>query len=127
MAAYGNVHRTKSSPSLQGGSTFGGGGGAPPSVKSPGVYRGGGGGGSRRYAGLYDYDAEAAIDNGEELDPLLSQLAEEQQLDEIPVFVLTHAVREEVMAAVDTTLTYDQLRTPQINQYVMVILYLFLC
>ena len=116
MAAYGNVHRTKSSPSLQGGSTFGGvgGGAALPSIKSPGLNRGGG-----RYAGLYDYDAEAAIDHREELDPLLSQLAEEQQLDEIPVFVLTHAVREEVMAAVDTTLTYDQLRTPQINQYVM--------
>ena len=39
--------------------------------------------------------------------------------DSIPVYNLVHWIREEICANVDTTLTYEQLRTPQVSSFVV--------
>ncbi|ODQ52141.1 hypothetical protein SAICODRAFT_26201 [Saitoella complicata NRRL Y-17804] len=52
---------------------------------------------------------------GTEVDPLLTS----SSLDQIPVYALTHSIRQEIIAAIDTSLTWDQLRSPQINQFLV--------
>ncbi|OLL21682.1 Calcium channel YVC1 [Neolecta irregularis DAH-3] len=62
------------------------------------------------------YDEEAVP--GSERDPLLLSFAA-HSLDNIPVYPLTHALRDEIHTAVDTTLTWEQLRSPQVNQFLV--------
>lgn len=66
-------------------------------------------------AGLgINYDAEACP--GTEADPLLAANAF-KILDEVPVYPLVLTVREDIIAAIDTTCTYEQLKAPQTHQY----------
>ena len=65
-------------------------------------------------AGLgINYDAEACP--GTESDPLMSANSF-KILDEVSVYPLVLAVREDIIAAIDTTYTYDQLKSPQTHQ-----------
>lgn len=40
-------------------------------------------------------------------------------LDEVPVYTLTHSIREDIRSAVDTSLTWEQLRSPQLNSFLV--------
>lgn len=40
-------------------------------------------------------------------------------LDDVPVYRITHAIRDDIDAAVDTTLTWDQLKSPQLNSFLV--------
>ncbi|KAI5805018.1 cation channel family transporter [Geopyxis carbonaria] len=52
-----------------------------------------------------------------ELSPLLPIFA--AHLDSIPVYNLVHAIRSDIVSRVDTTLTWSQLRTPQVSSFVV--------
>lgn len=54
---------------------------------------------------------------GLEINPLLSGISD--NLDDVPVYRLTHAIREDISNAVDTTLTWEQLKSPQLNSFLI--------
>ena len=60
------------------------------------------------------YDNEASP--GTETDPLVSHNTF-KILDEVPVYPLVLAVREDIISSIDTTCTYEQLKSPQTHQY----------
>ena len=60
------------------------------------------------------YDTEASP--GTETDPLVAQNTF-KILDEVPVYPLVLAVREDITQSIDTTCTYEQLKSPQTHQY----------
>lgn len=60
------------------------------------------------------YDTEASP--GTETDPLVS-LNSFKILDEVSVYPLVLAVREDIIQSIDTTCTYEQLKSPQTHQY----------
>lgn len=47
-------------------------------------------------------------------------LFSESHLDSLPVYSLTHAIRIIVQTRTETTLTWDQLRSPQVSQFLVV-------
>ncbi|KAI5820933.1 hypothetical protein BZA77DRAFT_300364 [Pyronema omphalodes] len=55
--------------------------------------------------------------NANENTPLLPIFA--ANLDYIPVYTLVHWIREEISNNVDTALSYEQLRTPQVSSFVV--------
>ncbi|KAK4935415.1 hypothetical protein LTR10_023520 [Elasticomyces elasticus] len=69
---------------------------------------------------------EATQDEGEDLDedgpddttPLLP-IFSAAHLDAIPVFALTHAIRTLVTSRCDTVLSWEQLRSPQVTQFLL--------
>jgi len=63
------------------------------------------------------YDDEAYP--GTELDPMLTANTF-KQLDEVPVYPLVLAVREDISSSIDTTCTYEQLKSPQTHQYLLI-------
>lgn len=62
-----------------------------------------------------DEDQDGRRDSGTVL-PLFS----ESHLDSLPVYSITHAIRIIVQARTETTLTWDQLRSPQVSQFLVV-------
>jgi len=60
------------------------------------------------------YDDEAFP--GTELDPLVTE-STFAVLDQVPVYPLVLAVREDIISCIDTTCTYEQLKSPQTHQY----------
>ncbi|EPQ61491.1 BgtA-20897 [Blumeria graminis f. sp. tritici] len=73
--------------------------------------------GSRRDSEEDDEDEEDANEDGEEshLLPLFSSA----HLDSLPVYSLTHAIRMIVLPRTETTLSWDQLRSPQVSQFLV--------
>ncbi|KAL4891523.1 putative cation channel family transporter [Aspergillus ambiguus] len=69
-----------------------------------------------------EYDDEVA--DGEEEDgpiestPLLP-IFSASHLDSLPVYDITHAIRPLIVARCETTLTWDQLRSPQVSQFLV--------
>lgn len=61
-----------------------------------------------------DEDNDRRRDSGTVL-PLFS----ESHLDSLPVYSITHAIRIIVQARTETTLTWDQLRSPQVSQFLV--------
>jgi hypothetical protein len=59
------------------------------------------------------YDDEAFL--GTEFDPLVTE-STFNALDQVPVYPLVLSVREDVVSCVDTTCTYEQLKSPQTHQ-----------
>jgi len=59
-------------------------------------------------------DNEAML--GTELDPLVAENAF-KVLDVVPVYPLVLAVRGDIVSAIDTACTYEQLKSPQTHQY----------
>ncbi|KAL3419841.1 integral membrane channel protein [Phlyctema vagabunda] len=57
-------------------------------------------------------------EDGEEDIPLLP-IFSAAHLDSIPVYNLTHAIRLIVLPRTETTLTWDQLRSPQVSQFLV--------
>lgn len=47
-------------------------------------------------------------------------LFSESHLDSLPVYSITHAIRIIVQTRTETTLTWDQLRSPQVSQFLIV-------
>lgn len=47
-------------------------------------------------------------------------LFSESHLDSLPVYSITHAIRIIVQTRTETTLTWDQLRSPQVSQFLVV-------
>ncbi|KAH0613298.1 uncharacterized protein H6S33_009678 [Morchella sextelata] len=41
------------------------------------------------------------------------------ELDSIPVYSLVHSIRSDIISRVDTTLTWDQLRSPQVSSFLV--------
>ncbi|KAK3077620.1 hypothetical protein LTS18_009751, partial [Coniosporium uncinatum] len=67
-----------------------------------------------------DYHEDLDEDDGEdeENDPLLPIFSAEI-LDRIPVYNLTHAIRLLIVRRCETTLSWDQLRSPQVSQFLV--------
>ena len=65
-----------------------------------------------------DNEDDDAGDEDEATQPLLP-IFSAAHLDAIPVFALTHAIRLLVDARCDTVLTWEQLRAPQISQFLV--------
>ncbi|KYK59458.1 uncharacterized protein DCS_00588 [Drechmeria coniospora] len=65
-----------------------------------------------------DADDDADEDGGRKALPLLP-LFSASHLDSLPVYGITHAIRIIVSARTDTTLTWEQLRSPQISQFLV--------
>jgi hypothetical protein len=59
------------------------------------------------------YDQEASP--GTETDPLVAENTF-KFLDGIPVYPLVLAVRGDIVSSIDTTCTYEQLKSPQTHQ-----------
>ena len=59
------------------------------------------------------YDDEACP--GTEYDPLVTESVY-NTLDQVPVYLLVLSVREDIISCVDTTYTYEQLKSPQTHQ-----------
>ncbi|KAN0096865.1 hypothetical protein V8E51_015670 [Hyaloscypha variabilis] len=57
-------------------------------------------------------------EDGEEDTPLLP-IFSAAHLDSLPVYNLTHAIRLIVLPRTETTLTWDQLRSPQVSQFLV--------
>lgn len=51
---------------------------------------------------------------GSERDPLVNA-GNVSRLDNLPVYTIVHSVREIVRTSLDTTLTWEQLRSPQVS------------
>lgn len=62
-----------------------------------------------------DEDEEDGPDDNTPLLPIFSAA----HLDTIPVFALTHAIRILVTSRCDTVLTWEQLRSPQVSQFLL--------
>ncbi|KAL2418628.1 hypothetical protein ABEF91_004694 [Exophiala dermatitidis] len=60
-------------------------------------------------------DSEDGPDDTTPLLPIFSSV----HLDALPVFTLTHAIRILVTSRCDTVLTWDQLRSPQVSQFLL--------
>ncbi|KAJ9604462.1 hypothetical protein H2200_011298 [Cladophialophora chaetospira] len=72
----------------------------------------------------YNDDGEEEVsdedeDGGDELARPLLPIFSAARLDAIPVFALTHAIRLLVTSRCDTVLTWEQLRAPQISQFLI--------
>lgn len=79
-----------------------------------------------------DDDDESADDGEEEEDDdedhgatrrdsgTVLPLFSESHLDSLPVYSITHAIRIIVQTRTETTLTWDQLRSPQVSQFLVV-------
>jgi hypothetical protein len=61
------------------------------------------------------YEDDAETESNTPLLPIFSSAT----LDAIPVFGLTHAIRELVVTRCETVLTWDQLRSPQVSQFLV--------
>jgi hypothetical protein len=62
---------------------------------------------------VIQYDDEATP--GTEADPLIAETTY-ITLDETPVYPLVLAVRDDIISSIDTTCTYEQLKSPQTHQ-----------
>jgi hypothetical protein len=60
------------------------------------------------------YDDEASP--GTEMDPLVTANTF-KVLDDVPVYPLVLAVRDDIISTIDTNCTYEQLKSPQTHQY----------
>ncbi|PKY09350.1 putative cation channel family transporter [Aspergillus campestris IBT 28561] len=73
--------------------------------------------------GIENEDQEADRDEEEDGAPLestpLLPIFSASHLDTLPVFEITHAIRPLVVSRCETTLTWDQLRSPQISQFLV--------
>ncbi|KEY71494.1 hypothetical protein S7711_03561 [Stachybotrys chartarum IBT 7711] len=65
-----------------------------------------------------DADEDGDEDGGHPPLPVLP-LFSSSHLDSLPVYSITHAIRIIVCARTETTLTWDQLRSPQISQFLV--------
>ncbi|TVY49034.1 Calcium channel, partial [Lachnellula occidentalis] len=65
-----------------------------------------------------DEDDDDDDEDGEEDTPLLP-IFSATHLDALPVYNLTHAIRLIVVPRTETTLTWDQLRSPQVSQFLV--------
>ncbi|RAL63978.1 hypothetical protein DID88_003166 [Monilinia fructigena] len=63
-------------------------------------------------------DEEELGEDGDEGQPLLP-IFSAAHLDALPVYNLTHAIRLIVLPRTETTLTWDQLRSPQVSQFLV--------
>lgn len=63
-------------------------------------------------------DAQAGDDNGRKGLPVLP-LFSATHLDALPIYNITHAIRIIVSARTETSLTWEQLRSPQISQFLV--------
>ncbi|KAF1810471.1 hypothetical protein P152DRAFT_475685 [Eremomyces bilateralis CBS 781.70] len=66
----------------------------------------------------YEEDDEEIQNEDEENRPLLP-IFDATQLDRIPIYSTTHAVRLLIVHRVETTLSWDQLRSPQVSQFLV--------
>ncbi|KAG0129559.1 cation channel family transporter [Tuber indicum] len=57
-------------------------------------------------------------DEENENNPLLP-IFSAAQLDSIPVYTLVHSIRSDIISRVDTSLTWDQLRSPQVSSFLV--------
>ncbi|KAI9930593.1 hypothetical protein ASPWEDRAFT_107132 [Aspergillus wentii DTO 134E9] len=65
-----------------------------------------------------DEDIDEEEDGRDELTPLLP-IFSASQLDALPVYDITHAIRPLIASRCETTLSWDQLRSPQISQFLV--------
>ncbi|TVY85115.1 Calcium channel, partial [Lachnellula suecica] len=65
-----------------------------------------------------DEDEDEDDEDGDEDTPLLP-IFSAAHLDALPVYNLTHAIRLIVLPRTETTLTWDQLRSPQVSQFLL--------
>ncbi|RAH44853.1 ion transporter [Aspergillus brunneoviolaceus CBS 621.78] len=65
-----------------------------------------------------DQDEEEEEDTPVETSPLLP-IFSASHLDTLPVYDITHAIRPLIVTRCETTLTWDQLRSPQISQFLV--------
>jgi len=65
-----------------------------------------------------DQDDGEEDEDGQEETPLLP-IFSAAHLDALPVYNLTHAIRLIVLPRTETTLTWDQLRSPQVSQFLI--------
>lgn len=66
-----------------------------------------------------DEDEDGDDDEDAESDTPLLPIFASATLDAIPVFTLTHVIRELVVARCETVLSWDQLRSPQVSQFLV--------
>ncbi|KAF2797828.1 hypothetical protein K505DRAFT_234566 [Melanomma pulvis-pyrius CBS 109.77] len=69
----------------------------------------------QQYDGEYDEDDD---DDGQRDGPLLPVFSSEV-LDRLPIYNTTHAIRIIVIQRCETTLSWDQLRSPQVSQFLV--------
>ncbi|KAI9826042.1 MAG: hypothetical protein M1832_000491 [Thelocarpon impressellum] len=67
---------------------------------------------------LDDEDAQDNGDEDEDVRPLLP-IFSAAHLDSLPVYHLTHTIRLLVVSRCETTLSWDQLRSPQVSQFLV--------
>ncbi|EKD17476.1 uncharacterized protein L3040_005079 [Drepanopeziza brunnea f. sp. 'multigermtubi'] len=65
-----------------------------------------------------DDDGDAEHEDGDSHSPLLP-IFSAAHLDALPIYNLTHAIRLIVLPRTETTLTWDQLRSPQVSQFLV--------
>ncbi|KAJ5297343.1 hypothetical protein N7508_007592 [Penicillium antarcticum] len=65
-----------------------------------------------------DWDGEEEEDGPLESTPLLPMFSA-SHLDALPVYNITHAIRPLIASRCETTLTWDQLRSPQVSQFLI--------
>ncbi|KAF1985135.1 hypothetical protein K402DRAFT_422427 [Aulographum hederae CBS 113979] len=69
--------------------------------------------------GTDEYPFEEQMDEGEDGGESLLPIFSAEILDKLPVYNMTHAVRLLVIQRCETTLSWDQLRSPQISQFLV--------
>ncbi|KAI9883048.1 MAG: hypothetical protein M1823_005185 [Watsoniomyces obsoletus] len=75
-------------------------------------------GAARGGAGPDDERDEEDVDEDDEVTPLLP-IFSAAHLDALPVYEMTHAIRMLVQNRCETSLTWDQLRSPQVSQFLI--------
>lgn len=68
---------------------------------------------------IYEDEDEDEDDEEDEEDEPLLPIFSAAHLDALPVYTTTHAIRMLILPKCETTLTWDQLRTPQISQFLV--------
>lgn len=66
-------------------------------------------------------DEDDEDDNGRRDSGTVLPLFSESHLDALPVYSITHAIRIIVQTRTETALTWEQLRSPQVSQFLVVI------
>ena len=65
-----------------------------------------------------DFDEDGDEEDADDTTPLLP-IFSSSHLDAVPVYTLTHVYREQVVTRCETVLSWDQLRSPQVTQFLL--------
>lgn len=72
-----------------------------------------------RHHGVEEEEEEDILEDEDEIDTPLLPIFSAAHLDRLPLYNITHAIRLIIVQKCETTLSWDQLRSPQVSQFLV--------